>query len=135
VQSADAVKVITVRTTGFDPAAGHGRQRAVEADRRGWPTAARVRFVGREIAKSDRPELTAAKIIVSGGRGLGSSEKFNEVLDAAGRQAGRRARRQPRRGRRRLRAQRLAGRPDRQDRRAAAVHRSASRAPSSTWPA
>ena len=93
-------------------------------------------FVGSEIAKSDRPELTAAKIIVSGGRALGSGDKFNEVLDAAGRQARRRARRQPRRGRRGLRAQRLAGRPDRQDRRAAAVHRRRHLAArSSTWPA
>jgi electron transfer flavoprotein alpha subunit len=79
VQSADATKVITVRTTGFDPAAASGGSAAVE-------TAAAVAdsgkssFVGSEIAKSDRPELTAAKIIVSGGRALGSSEKFDEVM-------------------------------------------------------
>ncbi|OYT88331.1 MAG: electron transfer flavoprotein subunit alpha [Burkholderiales bacterium PBB6] len=78
VQSADAVKVITVRTTGFDPAATGGSA-AVEA----VATVAgngKASFVGREVTKSDRPELTAAKIIVSGGRALGSSEKFNEVL-------------------------------------------------------
>jgi electron transfer flavoprotein alpha subunit len=78
VQSADAVKVITVRTTGFDPAATGGSA-VVEA----VATVAgngKASFVGREVTKSDRPELTAAKIIVSGGRALGSSEKFNEVL-------------------------------------------------------
>ena len=78
VQSGDATKVITVRTTGFDPA-GQGGSAAVE------PVAAaagngKSSYLGSEIAKSDRPELTAAKIIVSGGRALGSSEKFNEVM-------------------------------------------------------
>ena len=79
MQSADKIKVITVRTTGFDAAAGHRRQR-----RRSRPSPRCRRrppaFVGAEIAQSDRPELTAAKIIVSGGRAMGSSEKFNEVL-------------------------------------------------------
>ena len=78
VQSADAVKVITVRTTGFD-AAATGGSAAVQS----IPAAAgngKSSFVGREVTKSDRPELTAAKIIVSGGRAMGSSEKFNEVL-------------------------------------------------------
>jgi electron transfer flavoprotein alpha subunit len=79
VQSGDATKVITVRTTGFDAAAGTGGSAAVE------PIAAvadsgKSAFVGREVTKSDRPELTAAKIIVSGGRAMGSSDKFNEVL-------------------------------------------------------
>jgi electron transfer flavoprotein alpha subunit len=79
VQSADAVKVITVRTTAFDPAAATGGSAGVEqASAAG--DAGKSRFLGQEIAKSDRPELTAAKIIVSGGRALGSSEKFNEVL-------------------------------------------------------
>ncbi|MTW12993.1 electron transfer flavoprotein subunit alpha/FixB family protein [Pseudoduganella eburnea] len=74
VQSSDKVKVITVRTTGFD-AAAEGGSAAVE-------TVAAVgdfgksAFVGREVAKSDRPELTAAKIIVSGGRGMGSADAF-----------------------------------------------------------
>ena len=79
VQSADAVKVITVRTTGFDAAAAEGGSAAVEAVAPA-PAAGASRFVGAEIARSDRPELTAAKIIVSGGRALGSSEKFNEML-------------------------------------------------------
>jgi electron transfer flavoprotein alpha subunit len=79
VQSGDKIKVVTVRTTGFDPAAASGGNTVVE-------TLAPVAdsgsssFVGREVTKSDRPELTAAKIIVSGGRAMGSSDKFNEVL-------------------------------------------------------
>jgi electron transfer flavoprotein alpha subunit len=78
VQSSDAVKVLTVRTTGFD-AAGQGGSAAVESLA---PLAAsgKSHYVGSELAKSDRPELTAAKVIVSGGRALGSAEKFNEVM-------------------------------------------------------
>jgi len=79
VQSSDTIKVITVRTTGFDPAASTGGSGAVEA-LAAVAASASSNFIGSEIAKSDRPELTAAKIIVSGGRALGSSEKFNEVL-------------------------------------------------------
>ena len=79
VQSADATKVITVRTTGFDAAAATGGSAAVETVA-AQADSGKSAFVGSEIAKSDRPELTAAKIIVSGGRALGSSEKFNEVL-------------------------------------------------------
>ena len=79
VQSADAVKVITVRTTGFDPAAATGGSAAVEAVAAAADNGSSA-FLGSEIAKSDRPELTAAKIIVSGGRALGSSEKFTEVM-------------------------------------------------------
>jgi len=79
VQSADKVKVITVRTTGFDPAAADGGSATVEkAD--AVADSGKSSFVGREVTKSDRPELTAAKIIVSGGRALGSAEKFNEVM-------------------------------------------------------
>ena len=79
VQSGDKIKVVTVRTTGFDAAAADGGSASVEtidavAD------SGLSSFVGSEIAKNDRPELTAAKVIVSGGRALGSSEKFNEVL-------------------------------------------------------
>ncbi len=80
VQSSDNVKVITVRTTAFDPAAAEGGSAAVE-------TAAAVAdsgkssFVGREFAKSDRPELAGASVVVSGGRGLGSAENF-KLLDA-----------------------------------------------------
>ena len=79
VQSADAVKVITVRTTGFDPAAASGGSAAVTSVA-AVADAGKSAFVRSEIAKNDRPELTAAKIIVSGGRALGSSEKFTEVI-------------------------------------------------------
>jgi electron transfer flavoprotein alpha subunit len=79
VQSSDATKVITVRTTGFDPAASTGGSAAVET-LAAQADSGKSTFLGSEIAKSDRPELTAAKIIVSGGRALGSAEKFNEVM-------------------------------------------------------
>src|SRR3954470_9479328 len=79
VQSQDATKVVTVRTTGFDPAAATGGSAAVESAN-AVADSGKSSFVGQEIAKSDRPELTAAKIIVSGGRALGSAEKFNEVM-------------------------------------------------------
>ncbi len=79
VQSADATKVLTVRTTGFDPAAATGGSAAVETVT-AVADSGKSTFVGAEIAKNDRPELTAAKIIVSGGRALGSAEKFNEVM-------------------------------------------------------
>ena len=79
VQSLDAVKVITVRTTGFD-AAATGGSASVETVS-GVADSGKSSFVSAEIAKSDRPELTAAKIIVSGGRALGSNEKFHEVLE------------------------------------------------------
>jgi electron transfer flavoprotein alpha subunit len=79
VQSTDAVKVITVRTTGFDAAAATGGSAAVASVA---PVAASgsSTFKGSEIAKSDRPELTAAKVVVSGGRALASAEQFNSVL-------------------------------------------------------
>ena len=79
VQSADATKVITVRTTGFDPAAATGGSAAVETASAAADSG-KSTFEGNEIAKSERPELTAAKIIVSGGRALGSAEKFTEVM-------------------------------------------------------
>jgi electron transfer flavoprotein alpha subunit len=79
VQATDAVKVLTVRTTGFDPAAATGGSAAVET-LAAVSANAGVSFVGSEIAKNDRPELTAAKIIVSGGRALGSNEKFMDVM-------------------------------------------------------
>ena len=79
VQSSDATKVITVRTTGFDAAAASGGAAAVESAA-AQADSGKSSFKGSEIAKNDRPELTAAKIIVSGGRALGSSEKFNEVM-------------------------------------------------------
>ena len=79
VQSLDTTKVLTVRTTGFDPAAVSGGSAAVDVVA-GVDASANVTFMGSEIARNDRPELTAAKIIVSGGRALGSSEKFMEVM-------------------------------------------------------
>jgi electron transfer flavoprotein alpha subunit len=80
VKSKDAIKVITVRTTAFDAGAATGGSAKVEsvtppAD------AGLSSFVGREVSKSERPELTAAKIIVSGGRGMGSGENFTKVLE------------------------------------------------------
>ena len=79
VQSTDATKVLTVRTTGFDPAAASGGSASVESVS-AVADPGLSSFEGSEIAKNDRPELTAAKVIVSGGRGLGSEEKFKEVL-------------------------------------------------------
>ena len=80
VQSADKVKVLTVRTTAFDPAAATGGSAAVETASAA-ADAGKSKFLGQEIAANDRPELTAAKIIVSGGRAMGSSEKFHAVLE------------------------------------------------------
>ena len=74
VQSSDAIKVITVRTTGFDAAAGGGSA-AIE-NLTAVADSGQSSFISRELAKSDRPELTAAKIIVSGGRGMGSGDNF-----------------------------------------------------------
>jgi electron transfer flavoprotein alpha subunit len=80
VQSSDAIKVITVRATGFDAVAAEGGSASVEkidaaAD------AGVSQFVNREVTKLDRPELTSANIIVSGGRGLGSGENYTKVLE------------------------------------------------------
>ncbi|MBK9020203.1 MAG: electron transfer flavoprotein subunit alpha/FixB family protein [Sulfuritalea sp.] len=80
VKSSDATKVITVRTTGFDAAANSGGTAAVEA----LAAAADLgqsKLLGRELTKSARPELGAAKIIVSGGRGMGSGENYHKVLE------------------------------------------------------
>jgi electron transfer flavoprotein alpha subunit len=79
VTTSDAKKVITVRGTAFDKAATEGGSASVEAVG-GAADAGLSSFVSEEIAKSERPELTSAKIIVSGGRALGSSEKFEEVI-------------------------------------------------------
>ena len=79
VKSADPVKVITVRTTAFD-AVAQGGSAAVEAIAAG-PELAQSKLVGRELTKSARPELGAAKIIVSGGRGLGSGDNYRAVLE------------------------------------------------------
>ncbi|AOE86080.1 electron transfer flavoprotein subunit alpha/FixB family protein [Pseudomonas sp. TCU-HL1] len=78
VQSSAAVKVITVRSTGFDPVAAEGGSAAVEAVS-GSADAGKSAFVGEELAKSDRPELTAAKIVVSGGRGMQNGDNFKHL--------------------------------------------------------
>ncbi|WP_213293970.1 electron transfer flavoprotein subunit alpha/FixB family protein [Paraburkholderia sacchari] len=80
VQSADPVKVITVRTTAFDAVAAEGGSAAVEKLEAAADSGL-TQFVGREVTKLDRPELTSAKIIVSGGRGLGSGENYTKVLE------------------------------------------------------
>ena len=80
VQSLDNVKVITVRGTAFEKASREGGSAPVEAVSSGGETGLAT-FVSAEISKSERPELTSAKIIVSGGRALGSSEQFHQVID------------------------------------------------------
>ena len=80
VQATDATKVITVRTTGFDAAAATGGTAAIESQAIA-PVGNAATFVSREIAKSDRPELTAASIVVSGGRGVGSADNF-KIIEA-----------------------------------------------------
>jgi electron transfer flavoprotein alpha subunit len=80
VQSKDPIKVITVRTTAFDAAAGSGGSAALESVAAPADSGLSS-FVSREVSKSERPELTAAKIIVSGGRGMGSGENFTKVLE------------------------------------------------------
>ena len=79
VQSADPVKVITVRATAFE-AAGDGGSARIENLSAG-PDLAQNKLVGRELSKSERPELTAAKVIVSGGRGMGNGENFHRLLE------------------------------------------------------
>ncbi|QWB08318.1 electron transfer flavoprotein subunit alpha/FixB family protein [Pseudomonas syringae] len=82
VQSTAAVKVITVRATGFDPVAAEGGSAAVEAVSAAHG-AGKSSFVGEELAKSDRPELTAAKIVVSGGRGMQNGDNFRHLYTLA----------------------------------------------------
>ncbi|MBS3936290.1 MAG: FAD-binding protein, partial [Sulfuritalea sp.] len=79
VKSSDAVKVITVRTTAFD-ACGQGNAAPVEAIAAG-PDLGLTQLVGRELTRSERPELGAAKVVVSGGRGLASSENYHRLLE------------------------------------------------------
>jgi len=78
VQSSDSIKVITVRGTGFDAAPAEGGSAAIEANATD-KTSATSAFVSEELAKSDRPDLTAAEIVISGGRGMGNGENF-EIL-------------------------------------------------------
>ncbi len=80
VQSSDAIKVITVRTTAFDAVAAEGGNAAVE-NLDAVADSGLSSFVGREVAESDRPDLASASVVISGGRGLGSAENF-EILEA-----------------------------------------------------
>jgi electron transfer flavoprotein alpha subunit len=80
VQSLDPIKVVTVRTTAFEPVAAEGGNAAVES-LEASADSGKSQFVSREVTKLDRPELTSAKIIVSGGRGLGSGENYTQVLE------------------------------------------------------
>ena len=86
VQSADAIKIITVRTTGFDAAPAEGGSAALE-DVSNITDAALSSFAGQELTVSERPELTSAKVIISGGRGMQSGENFpmlEEIADKLG---------------------------------------------------
>lgn len=80
VKSADSVKVITVRTTGFDAVEASGGSAIIE-NIQASPDLGQAKLVSRELTKSARPELAAAKIIVSGGRGMGSGENYHKVLE------------------------------------------------------
>jgi electron transfer flavoprotein alpha subunit len=82
VQSTDAIKVLTIRGTAFPAAAATGGSATIEAVGE-VITAAKTRFIGEEVVKSDRPELTAARVVVSGGRGLGSGENFKIIYALA----------------------------------------------------
>jgi electron transfer flavoprotein alpha subunit len=81
-QSNDTIKVMTVRGTAFDPAAATGGNASIEAVSEVF-TADKTKFIGQEVAKSDRPELTSAKIVVSGGRGVGSADNFKIIYALA----------------------------------------------------
>ena len=82
VQALDAIKVLTVRATGFDAVAATGGSAAIEAVAM-VTDAGTSKFVAEELAKSDRPELTAAKIVVSGGRGMGNGDNFKILYNLA----------------------------------------------------
>lgn len=82
VQSSDPIKILTVRGTAFDPAAASGGSAAIEAVGDVFE-AKQTQFISEELAKSDRPELTSAKLIVSGGRGVGSKENFAIIYQLA----------------------------------------------------
>jgi len=83
VQSSDAVKICTVRTTAFDDAAASGGSGASEAFSGDMAAAAKTEFVGQEVVKSDRPELSAASIVISGGRGMKNGDNFSMLYDMA----------------------------------------------------
>jgi electron transfer flavoprotein alpha subunit len=82
VQSSDAIKVLTVRGTAFDAAAAEGGSASIEAVASAHD-AGLTSFVGEEVAESDRPELTAAEIVISGGRGMGNGENFDMLYSIA----------------------------------------------------
>lgn len=82
VQSGDSVKVITVRTTSFDAAAAEGGSAAVETVNAVEPSGISA-FAGQQLTKTDRPELTTARVVISGGRGVGSAENFKLVEEVA----------------------------------------------------
>lgn len=86
VKSSDSIKLITVRATGFEAAAAEGGSASIE-DVSGGGDAGLSSFIGRELTKSERPELTQAGIIVSGGRGMGSGENFS-ILETLADQLG-----------------------------------------------
>jgi hypothetical protein len=120
VRSKDKTKVITVRTSTFQ-ATGEGGSAPIEdaAARR----SRHLVFVGEELSKSERPELTSAKIIISGGRAMQSRENFTKYIEPVADKLGAAVGASRAAGRRRLRAERLAGRPDRQGGGARALHR------------
>ncbi|MDG0970937.1 MAG: FAD-binding protein [Porticoccaceae bacterium] len=82
VQSSDAIKVLTVRGTAFDGAPGEGGSASIEAVASAHDSA-KSNFIGEEVAVSDRPELTAADIVISGGRGMGNGENFDMLYNLA----------------------------------------------------
>jgi electron transfer flavoprotein alpha subunit len=82
VQSRDSIKLITVRSTGFDPAASEGGSAQVET-RAATGAFGRSAFVGQELTVSERPELTSARVVISGGRGMGSGENFSLIESVA----------------------------------------------------
>jgi electron transfer flavoprotein alpha subunit len=82
VQSGDPVKVITVRTTAFDPAPAEGGQAAIETQEPAETTGL-ARFVGRQESKGERPDLASARVVVSGGRGMGSGDNFRMIEELA----------------------------------------------------
>jgi electron transfer flavoprotein alpha subunit len=134
VQSSDSKKVITVRGTAFEKAAREGGSAEIEAVSGGGEQGLSS-FVGQEVAHSERPELTSATIVVSGGRAW-APRAVPRPHRSARRQARRRGRARAARRGRGLCAERLPGRPDRQDRRAGRLYRGRHfRARSSTLPA
>ena len=120
VKSSDAKKVITVRAASFDPVAAEGGNAPIEAVN--LPDLPSVsRFVSAELSKSERPELTAARVVISGGRGMQAGDNF-KLLEPIADKSWCRGGCVTRRGGCRFRAQRLSGRADRKDRRPGPLH-------------